>query len=92
MKFYEFMAYELIEKIKTKEYTIEEIIQEFFQRIKKTEEKLHSFVHLHKIEALEKAKKLDKNLRNGKSLGKLYGLPFGIKDLICIKNSPTTCG
>ncbi|MFX0028247.1 MAG: Asp-tRNA(Asn)/Glu-tRNA(Gln) amidotransferase subunit GatA, partial [Candidatus Hermodarchaeota archaeon] len=29
---------------------------------------------------------------NGKLLGKLYGLPFGIKDLICIKNSPTTCG
>jgi aspartyl-tRNA(Asn)/glutamyl-tRNA(Gln) amidotransferase subunit A len=92
MRFYEYMAFELIEKIKTKECTIEEIIQESFQRIEEIEEKLHSFVHLHKAKALAKAKTLDKNLRKGKQIGKLYGLPFGIKDLICIKNSPTTCG
>ena len=92
MKFYEYMAYELIEKIKTKEFTIEEVIQQSFQRIEETEKKVHSFVHLHKTEALNKAKKLDKKLKEGKSIGKLYGLPFGIKDLICIRNSPTTCG
>jgi len=92
MEFYEYMAYELIEKIKAKEFTIEEVIEQSFQRIEETEKHLHSFVHLHKTEALNKAKILDKKLNIGKSIGKLYGLPIGIKDLICVKNSPTTCG
>ncbi|MFX1376278.1 MAG: Asp-tRNA(Asn)/Glu-tRNA(Gln) amidotransferase subunit GatA [Promethearchaeota archaeon] len=92
MEFFEYMAYELIEKIKTQEFTIEEVIQQTFQLIEETDKDLHSFVHLHKTRALDKAKILDKNLNRGKSIGKLYGLPFGIKDLICIKDSPTTCG
>ena len=92
MKFYEYMAYELVEKIKTKECTIEEVIQESFHQIEETDGFLHSFVHLHKTEALDKAKSLDNNLKKGNTIGKLYGLPLGIKDLICIKNSPTTCG
>jgi aspartyl-tRNA(Asn)/glutamyl-tRNA(Gln) amidotransferase subunit A len=92
MKFYEYMAYELIGKIKAKEITIEEVIKQSFERIEETEDKLHSFVHLHKIKALEKAKELDKRLQQGNSIGKLFGLPIGIKDLICIKDSPTTCG
>jgi aspartyl-tRNA(Asn)/glutamyl-tRNA(Gln) amidotransferase subunit A len=92
MKLYEYMAYELIEKIKAREITIEEIIEQIFQRIDETEKFLHSFVHLHRVQALNKAKLLDKNLKEGKSIGMLYGLPISIKDLICIKNSPTTCG
>lgn len=92
MKLYECMAYELIEQIKNKEITIEELIHQIYERIEETEEKLHSFVHLSKGKALNKAKQLDKALKNKKSIGKLYGLPIGIKDLICVKDSPTTCG
>ncbi|MFW9941702.1 MAG: Asp-tRNA(Asn)/Glu-tRNA(Gln) amidotransferase subunit GatA [Candidatus Thorarchaeota archaeon] len=92
MKLYEYMAYELIEKIKNKEITIEELIYQFYERIEKTEDKLHSFVHLSKEKALNKAKQLDEKLNKGKSVGRLYGVPIGIKDLICIKDSPTTCG
>jgi len=92
MKLYEYMAYELIEKIKSKEITIEELIYQIYERIEKTEDKLHSFVHLSKEKALNKAKQLDEKLNKGKPVGRLYGLPMGIKDLICIKDSPTTCG
>jgi len=92
MKLYEYMAYELLEKIKNREITIEEVIQQVYLRIEETEDKLHSFVHLSKEKALNKAQKLDKKIKNGKPTGKLYGLPIGVKDLICIKDSPTTCG
>ncbi|MBY8984654.1 MAG: Asp-tRNA(Asn)/Glu-tRNA(Gln) amidotransferase subunit GatA [Candidatus Lokiarchaeota archaeon] len=92
MKLYEYMAYELLEKIKNREITIEEVIQQVYERIEETEDKLHSFVHLSKEKAINKAQKLDKKIKNGKPIGKLYGLPIGIKDLICIKDSPTTCG
>ncbi|MHA2399880.1 MAG: amidase family protein, partial [Promethearchaeota archaeon] len=92
MKLHEYMAFELIEKIKNKEITIEEVIHQTFDRIEKIERVVHSFVYLTKEEAIKKAKKLDNKLKSGKKIGRLYGLPIGIKDLICIKDTPTTCG
>ncbi|MFX0037299.1 MAG: Asp-tRNA(Asn)/Glu-tRNA(Gln) amidotransferase subunit GatA [Candidatus Hermodarchaeota archaeon] len=91
MKLYELMAYELIEKIRNKEISILELIELCFERINETEHELHSFVNLSKEEALEKAKLKDKALKKGKKIGKLFGLPLANKDLICIKNYPTTC-
>ncbi|MFX1522313.1 MAG: Asp-tRNA(Asn)/Glu-tRNA(Gln) amidotransferase subunit GatA [Promethearchaeota archaeon] len=92
MKLYEYMAYELIEKIKNNEITIENVIQRVYERIEETDHKIHSFVYLSKEKAITKAQKLDDNLKNGRNIGKLYGLPIAVKDLICIKDSPTTCG
>ncbi|MFW9874788.1 MAG: Asp-tRNA(Asn)/Glu-tRNA(Gln) amidotransferase subunit GatA [Candidatus Thorarchaeota archaeon] len=92
MKLYEYMAYELIEKIKLKEITVEELIHQIYERIEQTEEKIHSFIYLSKENAIIKAKKLDNKLNKGKTAGRLNGLPIGIKDLICIKDTPTTCG
>jgi len=91
MNILEYMGYELIEKIKNKEIQIQEIIQFYLDRIKKTDNLIHSFVHISKEKALRVAKQKDKDLKNGKNIGKLYGLPIAVKDLICIKNSPTTC-
>jgi len=92
MKLYEYMAYELLEKIQNREITIEEVVYQVYERIEETDDKLHSFVHLSKEKAVNRAQQLDINVKNGKSIGKLYGLPMGVKDLICIKDSPTTCG
>lgn len=91
MKFYEYMAYELIEKIKNKELSIQELLKANFQRIEETEQILHSFVNLSKDKALKKAELLDNDLKKGKKIGRLYGLPLANKDLICVKNFPTTC-
>ncbi|MHA1282366.1 MAG: Asp-tRNA(Asn)/Glu-tRNA(Gln) amidotransferase subunit GatA [Promethearchaeota archaeon] len=91
MKILELMGYELIELVKNKELTIKEIIEQTFERIKKTEKLIHSFVHLSEDLAIKKAEQLDHALKNGKSIGRLYGLPIAIKDCICVKDSPTTC-
>ncbi len=92
MKLYEFMAYELIEKIRNKEISILELIETCYERIEETENILHSFVNLSKEKALLKAKKLDNSLKNDKKIGRLYGTPFANKDLICVRDFPTTCG
>ena len=91
MNILEYMGYELIEKIKNKELQIQEIVQFYLDRIEKTDNLIHSFVHISEEKALSEAKQKDKDLKNGESIGKLYGLPIAVKDLICIKNSPTTC-
>lgn len=92
MELYSLMGFELIKKIKSKEVTVQEVIRNTYERIEETEDLLHSFVHLSKDKALKRAKELDARLKNGKTMGKTFGLPIGIKDLICIKDSPTTCG
>ncbi|MFW9952229.1 MAG: amidase family protein, partial [Candidatus Thorarchaeota archaeon] len=91
MKLYEYMAYELIEKIKSKEVKIQDVIESCIDRINEVESKLHSFVHLNLEQALKKAKKLDGLIKSNKKIGQLVGLPLANKDLICIKNFPTTC-
>ena len=53
MKIYNCMGFELIEKIKNKELSIQEIIQSCYERIDETEYSLHSFVHLSKEKALK---------------------------------------
>ncbi|MBY9005091.1 MAG: Asp-tRNA(Asn)/Glu-tRNA(Gln) amidotransferase subunit GatA [Candidatus Lokiarchaeota archaeon] len=86
-----YMAYELIEKIRAKEITISEIIQSSFDKIDEIDQYIHSFVNYSREKALEKAKEYDNKLKNGQGHGKLYGLPFANKDLICLKNFSTTC-
>ncbi len=92
MELYNYMGYELIEKIKNKEITIQDVIQTSFDRIGATDNFIHSFISQSKDKALKKAKKNDLIIKKGKQLGKLYGLPLANKDLICIKEFPTTCG
>jgi len=92
VKILDSMAYELIEKIRHKKISIVEIIQQTIDKIEETEQLVHSFVNLSFEDAIKKAKVLDEKLNKGQQLGRLYGLPIAIKDVICVKNSLTTCG
>ncbi len=85
------MAYELLEKIKNREITIQEVIHTTFDKIEKFDSLIHSFVNLSKEKALKKAKDFDSNKQKSRKTGRLYGLPFANKDLICLKDFPTTC-
>ncbi len=91
MELYEYMGYELIEKIRNREIRLYELLHSVFERIHSTENLLHSFVCLSEKKALMKAQEYDSNLQKGKKIGKLFGLPFANKDLISINDFPTTC-
>ena len=92
MKLYEYMGYELIEKIKDRDIRIQDILESCYERTDEVESQLHSFVNLDKERSLQKAKTYDENLKKGKKIGKLFGLPLANKDLICVNGFPTTCG
>ncbi|MHA1439203.1 MAG: Asp-tRNA(Asn)/Glu-tRNA(Gln) amidotransferase subunit GatA [Promethearchaeota archaeon] len=91
MKILNLMGFELIKKVKEKEIKIQEIIQFYYDRIEEVDNQIHCFIYLLKEKAFKKAKQLDDDLKKGKSIGKLFGLPIAIKDCICVKDSPTTC-
>ena len=59
MEFYNYMGYELLDKIRNGEITIQEVVQSTYERIESTDHLLHSYVNLSKHAALEKAKEYD---------------------------------
>lgn len=91
MEIVELTVHELKEKIKNKELTITQIVQAYIEEIEKKEKDVQAFVTIQKKEALEKAKELDEKILKGEDIGKLTGIPIGIKDNICTKGIRTTC-
>ena len=83
-----------IEKVldgyRNKKFSITEIIQVYFERIKKYNPQINSFITLCEEEALQEAKRKDELLKNeGVSLP-LFGIPMGLKDLFSTKDIKTT--
>ena len=65
--------------------------EETFERIRRIEPKIHAFTNLTEKIAKDAASKLEAKIRSGKKVGRLAGLPLGIKDNICLEGYPTTC-
>ena len=57
---------------------------EYLKRVEAVNDKINAFIYLNK-EGIEAASKQKKE-------GPLCGVPIAIKDNICVKNEPTTCG
>ncbi len=84
-------VHELRDRLRSGEVTSEEIVKRYINRIEKVEEKIDSFITLNKEEALQKAKEIDKKLKDGEKLGDLAGIPIAIKDNISTDGIKTTC-
>ena len=78
MKIYEYSATEIAEKIRKKEITATEVIEQLNERIKKVDDKIGAYVDINLQTAVEMAKKVDENVPNSK----LYGVPVALKDNI----------
>ena len=84
-------AVELGKKIKAKEVTVVEAVQEALDAVEKKEIDVNSFVTVMRKEALEKAKEVQEKIDNGELTGPLAGVPVAIKDNMCTKGTLTTC-
>ena len=82
---------QVVQGIKSREFSVEEYISQIFERIEKVEPKINALVTLNKEEGLNRARRLDKKIREGKQSGPLAGVAFSIKDNICTKGMKTTC-
>ncbi|MDU3153282.1 MAG: Asp-tRNA(Asn)/Glu-tRNA(Gln) amidotransferase subunit GatA [Anaerococcus hydrogenalis] len=68
-----------------------------FENTKKVLEKIkndkyNAYISINEEDSLERAKYLDKKLKNNEELGSLFGIPVSIKDNISYKNMKMTCG
>ena len=85
-------AMEIREKVINKEISSKEVVKAHLNRIKELDEELNAFITITEEEALKAAERVDEKIKNGESLGKLAGIPIGVKDNIITKNVRTTCG
>lgn len=85
-------AIELKDKFLQGEYSAEEITRTFLNRIEKLDNQIGAFLSVFPERALEKARQLDEKRKKGEKLGKLAGIPIGIKDNIHVKGQISTCG
>ena len=79
MELTDLTVHELMEKLKNKEITIEEITKAYADRINEKEPEVNAFVSTRLDEAIAESKNPE------------AGIPIGIKDNICTKGIKTTC-
>jgi len=91
MNIQDLTAIEIINNIKKKNITCEEVLKSCFECIEKKEPQINAFLDIYYDDAIEKAKQIDRKIINNDKTEKLAGLPIAIKDNICIKNKKTTC-
>jgi aspartyl-tRNA(Asn)/glutamyl-tRNA(Gln) amidotransferase subunit A len=76
--------------IASREFSAEEYVHQLLERIEKVEPKVNAFVTVNK-EAIERARAIDKRIRDGEQAGPLAGVAVSVKDNICTKGIKTTC-
>ncbi|HVJ83396.1 MAG TPA: Asp-tRNA(Asn)/Glu-tRNA(Gln) amidotransferase subunit GatA [Planctomycetia bacterium] len=85
-------AVALAERIAAGETTAEAAATAQCDALEAVEPKLKSFLHYERDAVLAQARAVDAKRKAGKPLGKLAGVTVGIKDVLCVKGQPTTCG
>jgi len=91
MEIFELTAHELVDLIKKRDLSSEEVTNAIFERIEQVDDEVHAYVTLNKEDALARARMIDSRIREGEELGQLAGIPVGLKDNICTKGLRTTC-
>ncbi|AXI08205.1 Asp-tRNA(Asn)/Glu-tRNA(Gln) amidotransferase GatCAB subunit A [Oceanobacillus zhaokaii] len=88
MSLFDHTIKELEAMLHNKEITVQDLVEESYQRIEEVDGQVHAFLTLDKENALAKAKVLDEH---PDATAKLFGIPSGIKDNIMTKGLRTTC-
>jgi aspartyl-tRNA(Asn)/glutamyl-tRNA(Gln) amidotransferase subunit A len=73
------------------ELTSVELTQSIIDRTAAVDDKVKAFLSFDAEDALAQAKASDARRAAGKSLGKLDGIPIGIKDVLAVKDQPLRC-
>jgi aspartyl-tRNA(Asn)/glutamyl-tRNA(Gln) amidotransferase subunit A len=77
--------------ITSREFSAEEYVQQLLERIEKVEPKVNAFITVTGQQALERARQIDRKIKDGEHVGPLAGVAASVKDNISVKGTKTTC-
>lgn len=78
--------------IRSRAVTSTELVQMYLARLKRLDPQLLCVVHLTEARALAQAQLRDREIAEGRWRGVLHGIPWGAKDLLAVRGTPTTWG
>lgn len=84
-------GYELHKRFVDGTLSAQEIAQAFLQQSQSLDPSLKAYIDISSESFLKQAQDLDRKRASGAPLGKLAGVPIGVKDNIHIKGMKTTC-
>ncbi|MES0342852.1 MAG: amidase, partial [Anaerolineales bacterium] len=101
-------AYEQVRRIKDGEISAVELLKSTLERIDAVEgrqattepytpsptdlEKVHAFITVTRERAHAQAESIDQKVAAGEDPGPLAGVPLAVKDIFCVKDTPSTAG
>lgn len=99
-------AFEIAQKVQNGDLSAHQVLDEALARIAAVDgqpgtlgyetlsdedhKKVHAFITLTEDRARHQAETIDQQVKSGKSVGALAGVPLTIKDIYCVKNTLTT--
>jgi aspartyl-tRNA(Asn)/glutamyl-tRNA(Gln) amidotransferase subunit A len=84
-------AADLLDRMARGEASAASITAAYLERIAARDDEIGAFLLVDAQGALAQAEAVDSKRRSGESLGKLAGLPVAVKDVLCVRDQPTTC-
>ncbi|MBP5197821.1 MAG: Asp-tRNA(Asn)/Glu-tRNA(Gln) amidotransferase subunit GatA [Lachnospiraceae bacterium] len=95
MNILDYSALELSKEIKAGRISVAEATKTVLNRIADTDKEINAYITVAGERAFKTAealqKKLEESRGKGHELSPLFGVPFAIKDNICVKDMKTTC-
>ncbi|MGE5396045.1 MAG: amidase family protein, partial [Chitinophagales bacterium] len=91
-KLNELTATEILRLYHSREVKISEVVGSCLQQIDILEPYIHAWVCLNREEITEKAAELDQKLSASEKVGRLAGIPVGVKDIYNTSDMPTAMG
>ena len=82
----------LHDALRSGEITSSRLVQEHFEQTDRVESDVQGYLTQTRESALETAEKVDDDLKAGRPLPYLAGIPIALKDNLCVKDGRTTCG
>lgn len=82
----------IAESIRSGERRAVEVAESALEQIAARDGRLRAFVTVTKDELLAQAREVDEKRERGEPLGPLAGVPIALKDALCTRGVPTTCG
>jgi aspartyl-tRNA(Asn)/glutamyl-tRNA(Gln) amidotransferase subunit A len=83
---------ELAHAVRTKECSAASVTAEALRRINASNARLGTFLTVNEESAGRRAEEIDRAIECGVDPGPLAGVPIAVKDNICTRGTPTTCG